>query len=1045
MEESIESVSYRTLYSVVDETVKSSKHKRKLTKIEQFARILKKLWKLFNREAKNENRSDSSSASSTPQKKKRHSPKVYSRYLQGNANKVKRRSSLRSNISSFFGKNSSSGSLNSTSTSITVFAAPCKKVCRFNNGLSLREEKPGAVKDNDTSDIPEQAIETSPRKAHSATSKLVPSKKHFRIPKKLMSMCNDFVSTNPDVGFDPALEKVFLKWVEETFGNINGLAQFKAATNALPSPVKDEETVGDRSTSKNNIAAVQTGKMDGEALAFIEDLNILFSESTTEICEPPVQIEKICNDNVEAESAPVPVDRPRLSSEVGSKKDLLGAVGYTAPSIACSEIIALIDDYQEDREDQGKCVEVVPSQGGQNRSMSIGFQKRSHFALDELNPKRNSLPAHSRFIKINIDRRFSNMSLVEYPDIKNKCTVRPVKPLTLVEDSISNKGRRSSKPYKSILMPDPNKEYVGVGCIRKKYILRPPTPNAVEKDFPSHKKQPVNPFETFPEELPIPTLKKDFRRHTIIPTPPKPEASLGPKRARVSRDSLPPLRVNPFKHSATKYCRRIQTSNGSRRFSISMKAVRENTPIKTTLTYEHKKLTLPRASLLSKRPAGKLVISKKRIKPTIQGDYIVILGPGPNDTEFLPLTSAPLFPPPSFSALKPQKLVISKKRIVKEFPGGFFVSSASEVEQTLSDSSSPPRNSTSRKSVEQKKEKGPVVEKAHLKASLSTSPTSSSSQEMLEPKKPKYRKVEKVYLKSFLSTFSAPSSSEELVEPKGKKYTKVEGSNLKSVAPPPPSPPSPPLPPAPSISHMIKPKRKKHVKVEVSNLKSIPAPPAPHSPPQASDDQKENKELNGGFRIEPGSAEETASNPSTSGSTSPQGSAPTPLSSSPPAPYASSAPRGTIDPGIEEATTTYGISDRTCDDGNPAAYSKFWVKCPDWTVAIDVHYVDEIRLRQLHDIFNICSAGSERSFGIDHALFVPNCDIINANRTHSVSKTQRTSHYWFRSGGMTVPFTGRYMPGPKVQRLFNFIYSSITHCSELRFGLDKMEFSVIKP
>ncbi|KAH8281578.1 hypothetical protein KR054_001659 [Drosophila jambulina] len=133
-------------------------------------------------------------------------------------------------------------------------------------------------------------------------------------------------------------------------------------------------------------------------------------------------------------------------------------------------------------------------------------------------------------------------------------------------------------------------------------------------------------------------------------------------------------------------------------------------------------------------------------------------------------------------------------------------------------------------------------------------------------------------------------------------------------------------------------------------------------------------------------------------------------------------------------------------DEMPAAkqHSMFWICAGDFTVSLEIFYNSPERLRLLYEIFTQKSWETrDLAFGIDGHKFTrgggSNCSARQTlpDRPPSV---QGCSHYWFASGDLAVPFSGKLMTGEKVEKLFAFLDSEK---SELRFGVDHIEFSSV--
>ncbi|XP_017033951.1 uncharacterized protein slam [Drosophila kikkawai] len=133
-------------------------------------------------------------------------------------------------------------------------------------------------------------------------------------------------------------------------------------------------------------------------------------------------------------------------------------------------------------------------------------------------------------------------------------------------------------------------------------------------------------------------------------------------------------------------------------------------------------------------------------------------------------------------------------------------------------------------------------------------------------------------------------------------------------------------------------------------------------------------------------------------------------------------------------------------DEMPAAktQSMFWISAGDFTVSLEIFYNSPERLRLLYEIFTQKSWETrDLAFGIDGHKFIrgggSSCSARQSlpDRPPSV---QGCSHYWFASGDLAVPFSGKLMTGEKVEKLFAFLDSEK---SDLRFGVDHIEFSSV--
>ncbi|XP_017468547.1 PREDICTED: microtubule-associated protein futsch [Rhagoletis zephyria] len=124
--------------------------------------------------------------------------------------------------------------------------------------------------------------------------------------------------------------------------------------------------------------------------------------------------------------------------------------------------------------------------------------------------------------------------------------------------------------------------------------------------------------------------------------------------------------------------------------------------------------------------------------------------------------------------------------------------------------------------------------------------------------------------------------------------------------------------------------------------------------------------------------------------------------------------------------------------------SKFWVCAEDFTISLDVFYNPPDRLRLLYDIF--CQKSCETRdlhFGIDDYKYSIHNPGDKADISTRLPAIKGCSHYWFSTGDLAVPFSGKHLAPEKIERLFNFINDSMTDKSQLRFGVDDYEFSSV--
>lgn len=147
---------------------------------------------------------------------------------------------------------------------------------------------------------------------------------------------------------------------------------------------------------------------------------------------------------------------------------------------------------------------------------------------------------------------------------------------------------------------------------------------------------------------------------------------------------------------------------------------------------------------------------------------------------------------------------------------------------------------------------------------------------------------------------------------------------------------------------------------------------------------------------------------------------------------------------------TVEMSSSQLSDESPKS-SKFWIGAGEFTVSLDIQHNSSDRLRLLYEIFTQKSwETKEFTFGIDGHKFIR--DTTAGARAASPkdfpehsSSVKSFSHYWFASGDLAVPFSGKHMSGEKVERLFRFIEAELEQEPEreLRFGVDHFEFSSV--
>ncbi|KAH8262867.1 hypothetical protein KR044_001238 [Drosophila immigrans] len=130
--------------------------------------------------------------------------------------------------------------------------------------------------------------------------------------------------------------------------------------------------------------------------------------------------------------------------------------------------------------------------------------------------------------------------------------------------------------------------------------------------------------------------------------------------------------------------------------------------------------------------------------------------------------------------------------------------------------------------------------------------------------------------------------------------------------------------------------------------------------------------------------------------------------------------------------------------------SKFWISAGDFTVSLDVAHNTPDRLRLLYEIFTQKSWETrELTFGIDGHKFSRSSTAGAQQETKPLPERPPSvkgfSHYWFASGDLAVPFSGKHIASEKIERLFQFLDIELSSNAdlELRFGVDHFEFSSI--
>ncbi|XP_039499637.1 uncharacterized protein LOC120456717 [Drosophila santomea] len=126
------------------------------------------------------------------------------------------------------------------------------------------------------------------------------------------------------------------------------------------------------------------------------------------------------------------------------------------------------------------------------------------------------------------------------------------------------------------------------------------------------------------------------------------------------------------------------------------------------------------------------------------------------------------------------------------------------------------------------------------------------------------------------------------------------------------------------------------------------------------------------------------------------------------------------------------------------AHSMFWITSGDFTVSLEIFKNSPERLRLLYEIFTQKSWETrDLAFGIDGHKFhrgAASSESMRQSLPERPPSVKGCSHYWFASGDLAVPFSGKLMSGEKIERLFAFLNGEQ---SDLRFGVDHIEFSSV--
>ncbi|XP_001355861.3 nucleolar protein dao-5 [Drosophila pseudoobscura] len=129
----------------------------------------------------------------------------------------------------------------------------------------------------------------------------------------------------------------------------------------------------------------------------------------------------------------------------------------------------------------------------------------------------------------------------------------------------------------------------------------------------------------------------------------------------------------------------------------------------------------------------------------------------------------------------------------------------------------------------------------------------------------------------------------------------------------------------------------------------------------------------------------------------------------------------------------------------PKPQSMFWISAGDFTVSLEIFHNSPERLGLLYEIFTQKSWETrDMAFGIDAHKFTRGGSLeAKQSLPERPPSVKGCSHYWFASGDLAVPFSGKLMSGEKVARLFEFLDAELNDQAELRFGVDHLEFSCV--
>uniref|UniRef100_A0A1I8PA19 Uncharacterized protein n=1 Tax=Stomoxys calcitrans TaxID=35570 RepID=A0A1I8PA19_STOCA len=123
--------------------------------------------------------------------------------------------------------------------------------------------------------------------------------------------------------------------------------------------------------------------------------------------------------------------------------------------------------------------------------------------------------------------------------------------------------------------------------------------------------------------------------------------------------------------------------------------------------------------------------------------------------------------------------------------------------------------------------------------------------------------------------------------------------------------------------------------------------------------------------------------------------------------------------------------------------SSFWIKSGDFSISLDIQKNESDRLKLLYEIFSQRSCDTkDLHFGIDGHRFAVHHNVYEEqDNAQRLPQLEGYSQYWFSSGDLAIPFSGKLMASQKVERLFQFIKASVEETGVLQFGVDNVEFS----